>query len=145
MTVTGTRHSAAVLTVGPAPRSEKQATTTALPVIAPTSRQRALRVGVMGSPHHHDGFHERMRRAVERELARLCERVCPGLARLDRPRIPRAVVRGKRVDQRVVVGPLDRGACSDLEPLLPKVHPAYCGLDAIRRPFAFPRRRCTPR
>src|SRR5437667_2669795 len=48
MTVTGTRHSAAVLTVGPAPRSEKQATTTALPVIAPTSRQRALHVGVMG-------------------------------------------------------------------------------------------------
>src|SRR6266516_1974082 len=47
MTVTGTRHSAAALTVGPAPRSEKQARTRAPPLMAPKSRDRALRVGVM--------------------------------------------------------------------------------------------------
>src|SRR5947208_16691348 len=135
MTVTGTRHSAAVLTAGAAPRSEKQATATALQVIAPTSRQRALRVGVMGSPHHHDGFHERMRRAVERELARLCERVCPGPARLDRPRIPRAVVRGKRVDQRVIVCHWAVVAARDSGPFFAKFIPAISAFAAIPGPF----------
>src|SRR6266576_6929529 len=48
MTETGTVHSAAGLTGGPAPRSEKHASTKALPTTAAVSRASALRVGVMG-------------------------------------------------------------------------------------------------
>src|SRR5947207_3868244 len=95
-----------------------------------------------GSPHHHDGFHERMRRAVEGELARLRECVTPALSRLDGSRIPRAVISRDRMYELIVVGPAHCRPRSDLEAVWRKGHRSHF---SFCRPFAAPRRRLTRR